>query len=101
MRELPPLGDQRISRYIAPMNDLSLVLKGAAAEKLRKLVAEENYAGPEDAIADALDALDASRDPALDAWLRQTIVARADALASDPTRALTPSQVRESLLGKG
>jgi|CXWL01.1.fsa_nt_gi hypothetical protein len=83
------------------MSDLTLVLSGAAADKLRKLVAEERYERPEDAIADALDALDASRDPALDAWLRQTIVARAEAFASDPTRALTPNQVRESLLGKG
>jgi hypothetical protein len=83
------------------MVDLTLVLTGAAAGKLRKLVADERYARPEDAVADALDALDASRDPALDAWLRQSIAARAQAFAADTSRGLTPSQVRECLLGKG
>jgi hypothetical protein len=77
------------------MTDFTLVLKGAAADKLRKLVAEEHYDRPEDAVADALDALDAGRDPALDAWLRQTIAARAEAFAADPSRALTASQRRQ------
>lgn len=83
------------------MADLALILTGATADKLRKLVAEERYARPEDAVADALDALDANRDPMLDTWLRQTIAARAEAFAGDPTRALTPNQLRESLLGRG
>jgi Arc/MetJ-type ribon-helix-helix transcriptional regulator len=81
------------------MADLTLVLTGAAADKLRKLVAEERYARAEDAVADALDALDASRDAELDAWLRDTIAARAEALAADPGRTLTPQQVRDSLRG--
>jgi Arc/MetJ-type ribon-helix-helix transcriptional regulator len=81
------------------MADLTLVLTGAAADKLRKLVAEERYARAEDAVADALDALDASRDAELDAWLRDTIAARAEALAADPGRTLTSQQVRDSLRG--
>jgi Arc/MetJ-type ribon-helix-helix transcriptional regulator len=42
------------------MSDLTITLTGFAADKLRKLVAEERYASPEDAVADALEALDAS-----------------------------------------
>jgi hypothetical protein len=83
------------------MVDLTITLTGPVAEKLRKLIAEERYKRPEDAVADALDALDADPDPALDAWLRQTIAARAEAFAADPSRGLTPNQVRESLFGKG
>ena len=79
------------------MTDLTIVLSGAAADKVRKLVAEEHYPGPADAVADALDALEASRDPELDRWLRDTIVARAEAFAADPSRALTPDQVRARL----
>ncbi len=79
------------------MTDLTIVLTGAAADRVRKLMAEEHYAGPEDAVAEALDALDASRAPDLDRWLRDTIVARAAAFAADPSRALTPDQVRARL----
>lgn len=79
------------------MTDMKIVLRGAAADKLRKLVSEESYERPEDAVEDALDALDASRDPSLDTWLRDVAVARADALANDPTRGRTPEQVRAQL----
>jgi hypothetical protein len=79
------------------MSELKIVLRGAAAEKLRKLVSEERYARPEDAVEDALDALQASRDPALDAWLLDVIATRAEALAADPSRARTPEQVRTRL----
>ncbi|MEJ0058969.1 MAG: type II toxin-antitoxin system ParD family antitoxin [Terricaulis sp.] len=83
------------------MTDLTITLSGEVAEKLRKLVADEHYARPEEAVADALDALNASRDPALDAWLRETITARADAFEADATRGVTPDQVRERLFGQG
>jgi hypothetical protein len=82
------------------MTDLTITLRGATADKLRKLVAEEQYARPEDAVADALEALDENRDATLDAWLRNTIAARADAAASDASRLLTPDQVRKQLFGK-
>jgi len=82
------------------MSDLTVTLTGAAAAKLRKLMAEEGYARAEDAVEGALDALDASRAPELDAWLRETIGARADAFAADPGRTMTPDQVREALFGK-
>jgi len=79
------------------MTDLTITLKGAAAEKLRRLVADGRYAQAEDAVADAIDALDAGAD--LDDWLKQTVAARAEAHAADPARALTPAQVRAALRG--
>lgn len=82
------------------MSDVTIVLRGAAAEKLRKLMTEQRYTQPEDAVEDALDALQADADPALDAWLRETIAQRAEAFSADPSRALTPDQVRALLLGK-
>lgn len=36
---------------------MKITLQGPAADKLRRLMAEENYDRPEDAVADALDAL--------------------------------------------
>ena len=82
---------------ISAMSELKITLSSAAAEKLQKLVADGRYARPEDAVEDALDALEASRDPALDTWLREVITARADALAADPSRGRTPEQVRAHL----
>ena len=83
--------------YIHTMSDLTVTLTGAAAAKLRKLMAEEGYSRAEDAVEGALDALDA---PELDAWLRETIDARAEAFAADPSRAMTADQVRGALFGK-
>lgn len=83
------------------MSDLIVTLKGEAAARLRQLMAEEGYARAEDAVEGALDALDASRAPELDTWLRDVVGARADAIAADPTRAMTADQVRHALFGKG
>lgn len=82
------------------MSDVTVTLTGVAAEKLRKLMADEGYTRAEDAVEVALDALDASRAPEIDMWLRNTISARAEAFAADPARAMTPEQVREALFGK-
>jgi hypothetical protein len=87
-------------RYIERMSELKITLRGETADKLRKLVAEEHYDHPEDAVADALEALDASRDADLDAWLRDVIAARADAFADDPSRGLAPEEVLERLRRK-
>jgi len=81
------------------MSDVKITLTGEAADRLLRLVAAEKYARPEDAIADALEALEASRDPALDGWLRGVILARADALAADPARGLTAERARSRLFG--
>jgi len=77
------------------MSELTLTVKGAVAEKIRRMVADGRYQRAEDAVADAIDALDAGAE--LDTWLRQTIVARAEANTADPSRALTPDEVRAAL----
>lgn len=82
------------------MSELTVTLRGAAADKLRKLMSEEGYTKAEDAVEGALDALDDSRAPDIDTWLRGVISARADAITADPSRALTPDEVRASLFGK-
>lgn len=82
------------------MSDLTIVLRGETADKLRKLVAEQKYAHPEDAVADALDALEGSFDADLDTWLRTVIADRIDAIDADPTQTSTPDEVRARLLGK-
>lgn len=80
------------------MSDVKVTLSGEAADRLLRLVAEQKYARPEEAIEDALDALEESRASDLDAWLRDVVAARADALASDPSRALSAEEVRTRLL---
>ncbi|GIK50499.1 MAG: type II toxin-antitoxin system ParD family antitoxin [Hyphomonadaceae bacterium] len=80
------------------MSDVKVTLSGEAADRLLRLVAEQKYARPEEAIEDALDALEESRASDLDAWLRDVVAARADALAADPSRALSAEEVRTRLL---
>jgi hypothetical protein len=82
------------------MSDLTVTLKGAVAAKLRKLMAEEGYVRPEDALEGALDALDDSRSADIDTWLRDVVAERAKAFSNDPSRAMTPDEVRKSLFGK-
>lgn len=88
-------------RYIERMSELKIVLRGQAADKVRKLVADGRYAEPEDAILDALDALPIDDDPEVEAWLRETVVPRAKALEADPSRGLTVEELRARLRDKG
>lgn len=83
------------------MSDLKIVLRGEAADKVRKLVADGRYAQPEDAVADALDALPIDDDPEMEAWLRSEIPRRLDALDADPSRGLTIEELEARLLSKG
>lgn len=80
-------------RYTGRMSELKIILRGETADKLRKLVAERNYAQPEDAVADALEAFAYDEDPELDAWLREVVVPRVKAFEADPSRSLTPDEV--------
>ncbi|MBL8546746.1 MAG: hypothetical protein JNL81_09785 [Hyphomonadaceae bacterium] len=83
------------------MSELKIVLRGETADKLRKLVADRDYAQPEDAVADALDAFAHDEDPELDAWLREVVVPRVKQLEADPSRVgLTPEQVLARLRKK-
>ncbi|MCC6789936.1 MAG: type II toxin-antitoxin system ParD family antitoxin [Hyphomonadaceae bacterium] len=82
------------------MSELKVILRGETADKLRKLVADGRYAQPEDAVADALDALPIDDDPEIEAWLRDVVAPRVKALEADPSRGLTVAEVRARLRGK-
>ncbi len=82
------------------MAEVKLVLKGAAADRLERLVRESAYASPEAAVADALEALESGLAPELDAWLRDVVAPRLDAMRASPQSSLTVEQVRERLFGK-
>jgi|GEM_PF-2446476 len=82
---------------MAAMSDVKITLTGEAANRLRRIISDQHYASPEDAVADALDALEENSAPALDDWLRDVAAARADALAADPSRAMSADQVRARL----
>ncbi len=82
------------------MSELKVILRGETADKLRKLVADGRYAQPEDAVADALDALPIDDDPEIEAWLRDVVAPRVKALEADQSRGLTVAEVRARLRGK-
>jgi len=82
------------------MSEVTLTLRGEAASRLERLVKEAAYPSPEAAIADALEALEQSLVPELDAWLRDVVAPRLDAMRADPASSLTPDQVRARLFGK-
>lgn len=82
------------------MSELKIVLRGETADKVRKLIADGRYAQPEDAIADALDALPIDGDPEIETWLRDVVVPRAKAFEADPSRGMTPEEVLARLRDK-
>lgn len=75
---------------------LSITLPTEMADALRARVHSGEYASESEAIRDGLRALFA-RDRAVDEWLRSEVVAAYDALAADPSRAVTAQHVRERL----
>lgn len=77
----------------------TLILCGADAERLARIVKSGGYASPEAAVADALATLEDSADPALDAWLRDVVAQRFDASAADTTRNVPLDEARRRLLG--
>lgn len=82
------------------MAEVTVTLRGKTAERLLRMVEEQQYSGPEEAIADALEANEPFDDPELEAWLRNEIVQRAKALEADPSRGLTVDEVHKRLLGE-
>ncbi|MGU7774672.1 type II toxin-antitoxin system ParD family antitoxin [Burkholderia sp. MR1-5-21] len=75
---------------------MSITLPNEMADSVRERVASGEYATESEVIRDALRAL-AARDRAIDAWLRAAVVPAAAALDADPSRALSPADVRASL----
>jgi putative addiction module CopG family antidote len=75
---------------------LSITLPNEMANTLRERVASGEYASESEVIRDGLRTLFA-RDNAVEAWLRDEAAAAYDALKTNPSRAVTPQQVRERL----
>jgi putative addiction module CopG family antidote len=75
---------------------LSITLPTEMAEAVKEQVASGSYASESEVIRDGLRALFA-RDAALEAWLRTEVVAAAQALAADPSRAVSADDVRAVL----
>ncbi|KAA0080890.1 type II toxin-antitoxin system ParD family antitoxin [Paraburkholderia sp. T12-10] len=78
---------------------LSITLPKEMAELVRAKVASGEYASESEVIRDGLRSL-AARDRAIESWLRDEVVPAAAALEADPSRGLTPDQVREHLARK-
>jgi putative addiction module CopG family antidote len=74
----------------------SITLPTEMANAVKSKVAGGEYATESEVIRDGLRALMA-RDRAMDGWLRQTVAPAYDALKVDPSRAVTPEQVRARL----
>jgi len=75
---------------------LSITLPTEMAEAVKEQVASGSYASESEVIRDGLRTLFA-RDAVLEAWLRTEVVAAAQALAADPSRAVSADDVRAVL----
>jgi putative addiction module CopG family antidote len=74
----------------------SITLPHEMAQLVRSEVAAGEYATESEVIRDGLRSLMA-RDRALDSWLRDQVAPAYDALKADPSRGLSPDQVRAAL----
>lgn len=72
---------------------LSITLPNEMADTVRERVASGEYASESEVIHEGLLTLFA-RDQTTDAWLRDEVAGAYDALTTDPSRAVTPEQVR-------
>jgi putative addiction module CopG family antidote len=75
---------------------MSITLSKELAEAVKAKVASGEYATESEVIRDGLRALMA-RDRAVDHWLREQVVPAYDALKANPSRAISPKQVRARL----
>jgi putative addiction module CopG family antidote len=74
----------------------SITLPNEMADAVKAKVAGGEYATESEVIREGLRAL-LAKDRAVEAWLREQVVPAAMALDADPSRALTPKQVRAHL----
>ena len=72
---------------------LSITLPNEMANAVKAKVQAGEYATESEVIRDGLRALMA-RDQAVESWLHSQVASAYDALKADPSRALTPDQVR-------
>jgi len=75
---------------------MSVTLPNEMAEFVRTKVASGDYPSDSEVLRDALRVL-RGRDRAVETWLRNEVIAAAQALRDDPSRALSVDQVRAEL----
>ncbi|GAB7141646.1 ribbon-helix-helix domain-containing protein [Mycobacterium riyadhense] len=75
---------------------LSITLPIDMADALRERVRSGEYASESEVVREGLRALFA-RDHAVEAWLRDEVAAAYDAVAADPSRAVSAQTVRARL----
>jgi putative addiction module CopG family antidote len=75
---------------------MSITLPNELAEAVKAKVASCEYATESEVIRDGLRTLMA-RDRAVEQWLREQVAPAYDALKADPSRAVTPQQIRARL----
>ncbi len=75
---------------------LSITLPNDMADVVKAKVKTGEYASESEVIRDGLRAL-LARDRAVEVWLHNQVGPAYDALKADPSRAVTPEQVRERL----
>ena len=75
---------------------MSITLPNEMAEAVRTKVRTGEYASESEVIRDGLRAL-LARDRAVETWLQEQVGPAYDALKADPSRAVTPAQVRARL----
>lgn len=75
---------------------LSITLPIDMADALRERVRSGAYASESEVVREGLRALFA-RDQAVEAWLREEVAAAYDAVAADPSRAVSAQSVRARL----
>lgn len=75
---------------------LSITLPIEMADTIRERVRSGEYASESELIREGLRALFA-RDQAVEAWLRDEVAAAYDAVAADPSRAVSAHSVRARL----
>ncbi len=75
---------------------MSITLPNEMADVVKSKVRTGEYASESEVIRDGLRALMA-RDRAVESWLQHQVAPAYDALQADPSRAVTPEQVRARL----
>lgn len=75
---------------------MSITLPNDMADVVKSKVRSGEYASESEVIRDGLRTL-LARDRAVESWLNQQVGPAYDALKADPSRAVTPEQVRARL----
>jgi putative addiction module CopG family antidote len=77
-----------------------VTLPNSMATSVRQKVADGLYASESEVVRDGLRLL-LARDEVVEEWLRRDVADAYDKLAADPSRALTPDQVRQRVTAGG